>query len=279
MEPRVISELRVARPDGKLIPLSSVAEIKYGSGHSEVKRFDRARQVSIDANLAPGFTLGQALAKVKALPAYKNMPLTIKDVPAGDAEIQRDIFSGFGWALGTGVFFIYGVLVLLFGGFVHPLTIMISLPLSLGGALIALMMGGQSLGFYALIGIVMLMGLVTKNAILLVEYCIMAMNAGVDRKEAIIMSGEARMRPILMTTVAMIAGMLPIAFGIGAGSEARAPMAIAVTGGLVTSTLLTLIIVPVVFTYMDDFQKWMVRKIKGGLNDDTVDTKEAVLHR
>ncbi len=279
MEPRVISELRVARPDGKLIPLSSVAEIKYGSGHSEVKRFDRARQVSIDANLAPGFTLGQALAKVKALPAYKNMPLTIKDVPAGDAEIQRDIFSGFGWALGTGVFLIYGVLVLLFGGFVHPLTIMISLPLSLGGALIALMMGGQSLGFYALIGIVMLMGLVTKNAILLVEYCIMAMNAGVDRKEAIIMSGEARMRPILMTTVAMIAGMLPIAFGIGAGSEARAPMAIAVTGGLVTSTLLTLIIVPVVFTYMDDFQKWMVRKIKGGLNDDTVDTKEAVLHR
>lgn len=280
MDPQIISELRVARADGKLVPLSSVAEIKYGSGHSEVKRYDRARQVSIEANLAPGFTLGQALAKVKQTTAYKNMPASVKDVPAGDAEIQRDIFSGFGWALSTGVFLIYGVLVLLFGGFVHPLTIMISLPLSLGGALVALMMGGHSLGFYALIGIVMLMGLVTKNAILLVEYCIMAMSSGVPRKEAIIMSGEARMRPILMTTVAMIAGMLPICFGIGAGSEARAPMAIAVTGGLVTSTLLTLIIVPVVFTYMDDFQKWLVRMIKGKLNDDgSTEVTEVVLHR
>lgn len=272
-DPQVISELRVARADGKLVPLSSVADIKYSSGHSEVKRYDRARQVSIEASLAPGFTLGQALAQVKQLPAYKAMPSTVRDVPAGDAEIQKDIFSGFGWALSTGVFLIYGVLVLLFGGFIHPLTIMISLPLSLGGALIALMMAGQSLGFYGLIGIVMLMGLVTKNAILLVEYCIMAMKSGISRTEAIIMSGEARMRPILMTTVAMIAGMLPIAFGIGAGSEARAPMAIAVTGGLVTSTLLTLIIVPVVFTYMDDFQKWLVQIIKGRLNKEHDDTE------
>jgi hydrophobic/amphiphilic exporter-1 (mainly G- bacteria), HAE1 family len=272
LDPQIISELRVARSDGKLVPLSSVATINYGSGHSEVKRYDRARQVTIEASLAPNFTLGQALAQVRKLPAYKEMPPTIKDVPAGDAEIQKDIFSGFAWALGTGVFLIYGVLVLLFGGFVHPLTIMMSLPLSLGGALVALVMGHQSLGFYALIGIVMLMGLVTKNAILLVEYCIMAMKSGVPRDEAITMSGEARMRPILMTTVAMIAGMLPIAFGIGAGSEARAPMAIAVTGGLVTSTLLTLIIVPVVFTYMDDFQKFLVRQIKGRLNEEKLET-------
>lgn len=269
LDPQVISDLRVARPDGKLIPLSSVAEIKYGSGHSEVKRYDRSRQVTIEASLAPGFTLGQALAAVHKLPAYKEMPPQIRDIPAGDAEIQKDIFSGFGMALGTGVFLIYGVLVLLFGGFVHPLTIMMSLPLALGGALVALVMGNQPLGFYALIGIVMLMGLVTKNAILLVEYCIMSMKNGTPRTEAIIQSGEARMRPILMTTVAMIAGMLPIALGLGAGSEARAPMAIAVTGGLVTSTLLTLIIVPVVFTYMDDFQKWLVHKVKRSLNDDT----------
>lgn len=271
LDPQIISEMRLARADGRLVPLSSVAEINYGSGHAEVKRYDRARQVSIEASLAPGFTLGQGLAQVHKLPAFKSMPNSIKDVPAGDAEIQRDIFSGFGWALGTGVFLIYGVLVLLFGGFIHPLTIMMSLPLSLGGALVALVMGHQSLGFYALIGIVMLMGLVTKNAILLVEYCIMAMHSGVSRHDAIVMAGEARMRPILMTTVAMIAGMLPIALGIGAGSEARAPMAIAVTGGLVTSTLLTLIIVPVVFTYMDDFQKFLVRQVKGRLNEEKLD--------
>ena len=268
--PQIISEMLVARADGKLIPLASVAKINYGAGHSEVKRYDRLRQVTIEASLAPGYTLGQGLAEVHKLPAYKNMAASIRDIPAGDAEIQKDIFSGFGWALGTGVFLIYGVLVLLFGGFVHPLTIMVSLPLSLGGALVALVMGHQSLGFYALIGIVMLMGLVTKNAILLVEYCIMAMDSGIPRAQAIVMAGEARMRPILMTTVAMIAGMLPIAAGIGAGSEARAPMAIAVTGGLVTSTLLTLIIVPVVFTYMDDFQKYLVRTIKGKLNDETL---------
>jgi multidrug efflux pump subunit AcrB len=133
------------------------------------------------------------------------------------------------------------------------------LPLALGGALVALVIAHQSLGFYALIGIVMLMGLVTKNSILLVEYTLMSMKNGKPRYEAIVESGEARMRPILMTTIAMIAGMLPIALGLGAGAEARAPMAICVVGGLITSTLLTLVVVPVVFTYVDDFQNWCSR--------------------
>jgi hydrophobic/amphiphilic exporter-1 (mainly G- bacteria), HAE1 family len=254
-----IRNLYVSGKQGRLVPLSSVADVEMGSGPAQIDRMDRARQVTIEASLAPGLVLGQALALVHQLPAYKALPSTILDTPSGDVEIQKDIFTGFGIALGGAILLIYAVLVLLFEGYLHPFTIMMSLPLALGGALMALVIAHQSLCFYALIGIVMLMGLVTKNAILLVEYCLMAMKAGKPRYQAIVESGEARMRPILMTTVAMIVGMAPIALGIGAGSEARAPMAICVVGGLITSTLLTLIIVPVVFTYVDDFQQWFLK--------------------
>jgi hydrophobe/amphiphile efflux-1 (HAE1) family protein len=254
-----IRNLYVSGKQGRLVPLSSVADVEMGSGPAQIDRMDRARQVTIEASLAPGLALGQALALVHQLPGYKTLPSSIIDTPAGDVEIQKDIFTGFGTALAAAILLIYAVLVLLFEGYLHPFTIMMSLPLALGGALMALVVAHQSLGFYALIGIVMLMGLVTKNAILLVEYCLMAMKEGKPRYRAIVESGEARMRPILMTTVAMIVGMAPIALGIGAGSEARAPMAICVIGGLITSTLLTLIIVPVVFTYVDDFQQWFVK--------------------
>jgi hydrophobe/amphiphile efflux-1 (HAE1) family protein len=256
-----IRNLRVYGKGGRLVPLSTVAEVEMGSGPAQINRLDRARQVTIEASLAPGLPLGQALSLVHQLPAYKSLPAIITDTPSGDVEIQKDIFTGFGQALAAAILLIYAVLVLLFEGYLHPFTIMMSLPLALGGALIALVIGHQSLGFYALIGIVMLMGLVTKNSILLVEYCLMAMKEGKPRYQAIVESGEARMRPIVMTTVAMIAGMLPISCGIGAGSEARAPMAICVVGGLITSTLLTLVVVPVVFTYIDDFQQWIVKRL------------------
>lgn len=259
-DPNMIGKLRVAANDGTMVPLCNVAEVRFASGEAEIKRYDRSRQVTIDASLAEGFPLGEALKKIHKLPTWSKMPKTIKNIPAGDVEIQKDIFSGFAWALTVGVFLIYGVLVLLFGGFLQPLTIMMSLPLSLGGALIALMITGDTLGFYALIGIVMLMGLVTKNAILLVEYCLMTQNSGVSRTQAIIRAGETRMRPIVMTTVAMVAGMFPIALRMGAGSEARAPMAVAVIGGLITSTLLTLVVVPVVYTLIDDVEQWIKAK-------------------
>ena len=264
-----IENLRIRRDDGKLIPLSNVADINFSSGEAQIDRYDRSRQVTIDASLAKGLPLGEALKKIKALPTWKKMPASVKNKPAGDIEIQKDIFSGFAWALTVGVVLIYAVLVLLFNGFLQPLTIMMSLPLSLGGALIALMISGDTLGFYALIGIVMLMGLVTKNAILLVEYCLMtrSANKNTNRMQAIIRAGETRMRPIIMTTVAMVAGMFPIALRIGAGSEARAPMAVAVIGGLITSTLLTLIVVPVVYTYLDDLEIWFKKSFKFlGLN-------------
>jgi hydrophobic/amphiphilic exporter-1 (mainly G- bacteria), HAE1 family len=270
-----IRNLRVYGKGGRLVPLSTVAEVEMGSGPSQIDRMDRARQVTIEASLAPELPLGQALSLVHQLPAYKSLPTNILDTPSGDVEIQKDIFTGFGIALAAAVLLIYAVLVLLFEGYLHPFTIMMSLPLALGGALVALVISRQSLGFYALIGIVMLMGLVTKNAILLVEYCLMAMKEGKPRYQAIVESGEARMRPILMTTVAMIAGMLPISLGLGAGSEARAPMAICVVGGLITSTLLTLIIVPVVFTYVDDFQQWFIKflpkaEVDGAVGSDMI---------
>jgi len=271
-DPDTIRNLRVIGTGGRLIPISTVARVEMGSGPAQIDRMDRARQVTIEASLSPSVTLGQALTLIHNLPAYKTMPPGVADIPTGDVEIQRDIFSGFGTALGAAVVLIFAVLVILFEGYLHPFTIMVSLPLALGGALIGLVVFHESVGFYALIGIVMLMGLVTKNAILLVEYCLMAMKSGMERQQAIIESGEARMRPILMTTVAMISGMLPIALKFGAGAEARAPMAICVIGGLITSTLLTLLVVPVVFTYIDDFQLWVVKflpKPHGGMDGAT----------
>lgn len=255
---QTIGNLQVVGNGNRLLPLDSVATIQFGTGPFQVDRFDRQRQVTLESSLDSGTTLGEALKKIRDLPAYKNMPESVKEQPLGDAEIQRDVFAGFGTAIGAAVLLIYAVLVVLFGGFLHPLVIMVSLPLSLCGALLGLVFFNQSIGLYALIGITMLMGLVTKNAILLVEYALMEIHKGTPRQQAIIVAGETRMRPILMTTIAMIAGMLPIAMGIGAGSEARAPMAISVIGGLITSTLLTLVVIPVVFTYIDDFQKWFL---------------------
>lgn len=276
---RVIQNMKVLTNSGHLIPLSSVAKVEFGSGPFQIDRFDRQRQVTLESGMESRITLGEALKKVHNLPGFKSMPDSIVELPLGDAEIQRDIFSGFGTAIGAAVLLIYAVLVVLFGGFLYPLTIMVSLPLSLCGALMGLVLWKQSIGLYALIGITMLMGLVTKNAILLVEYALMQMKSGMSQKRAIVLAGETRMQPILMTTIAMIAGMLPIAMGIGAGSEARSPMAISVIGGLITSTLFTLVVVPVVFTYVDDFQQFLKRlffrgqdvpPIQNKVEDDTV---------
>ena len=185
----------------------------------------------------------------------RNLPSSVKQEKFGNAKIIQELFTNVGTALGSAVLFIYAVLVLLFGDFLHPITIMVALPFSLGGALLGLLLTQKELGLYALIGIVLLMGLVTKNSILLVDYALVNQREGQPLFKAILDSGVARLRPILMTTIAMIAGMIPIALGIGAGAEIRGPMAIAVIGGLMTSTLLTLVVVPVIFTYVDSLQK------------------------
>jgi len=264
-----MENLQVPGKNNTLVPLKAVADISLGSGPSQISRYDRARQVSVEANLtftseAPSkpISLGDALAKVNKDTLLKQLPPGVTQEPFGDAKVMKDIFSGFAIALSTAVLFIYAVLVLLFNNFLHPVTIMAALPLSIGGALLGLLVGQRSLGLYALIGVVLLMGIVTKNSILLVDYALMNQKEGKPLYKATLESGVARLRPILMTTIAMIAGMMPIALGIGAGSQVRAPMAIAVIGGLMTSTLLTLIVIPVIYTYMEGLQRWFFKRVR-----------------
>lgn len=274
----VISHLKIANKFGKLVPLNNVATVKIDRGVNAIERFDRSRQIQISAKFGSNYSLSQALKRIHDLPAFKQLPPSISDHPSGDVEDQKELFGGFGYAIFAGVALIYSVLCLLFRGFLQPLTIMMSLPLSLAGALVGLWLLSKPIDTYALIGIVMLMGLVTKNAILLVEYCLTQMQNGVPRTQAIFAAGRTRMRPILMTTIAMIAGMIPIAAGLGAGAEARAPMAVSVIGGLFMSTLLTLIVVPVVFTYMDDVQSWFKSLMETDTDEEgahEADTDEA----
>ncbi|MFM7278163.1 MAG: efflux RND transporter permease subunit [Microcystis aeruginosa] len=254
-EIETLQNLRVPSSNGTLVPLNSVATISLGSGPAEIQRFNRQRQVNIGANLE-GVSLGSAVTQIRTLPIMKNLPPEVTEEPFGDARIMRDIFARFLGALSLAIISIYGILVLLYNNFFYPLAILTSLPLSIGGTLIALLITQKELGLYALIGIVLLMGLVTKNAILLVDFALSGLQEGKPQFKAVIDSGVSRLRPIIMTSVSTIAGMLPIALALGADGEIRAPMAIAVMGGFTTSTLLTLVVVPVIFTYIDSFYYW-----------------------
>jgi HAE1 family hydrophobic/amphiphilic exporter-1 len=257
-----IRNLRVTTASGGSVPLDTVADISVGSGTSEIKRFDRARQVSIGADLG-GAPLGPAGDAVHALPALQHLPPGVKLQNTGNAEAMGEVFGQFGLAMGGGILLVLAVLVLLFQSFLQPMTIMMALPLSIGGALAALLLTGDSLSLSVLIGLLMLMGIVTKNSILFVDYAILAMHEhGLPRREALIEAGAKRAQPILMTTIAMIAGMLPIAARFGENADFRAPMAITVIGGLATSTLLSLIFIPVAFTMIDDIQIWLVRHLR-----------------
>lgn len=246
----LLSTLRVPSNTGDLVPLSAVATVQFGTGPAQINRYDRSRQISIGGNLQ-GITLGQGLTAVDQLPAMQNLPPSVTQQPSGDAEIMRDVFTRFGLALATAVLMIFAVLVLLYNSFIYPVAVMAALPLSIGGALMGLLITQKPLGLFALIGIVLLMGLVTKNAILLVDYALMAKQQGKSSYEAVVEAGVTRLRPILMTSISTMAGMVPIALELGAGGETRSPMAIAVIGGFTTSTLLTLVVVPVIFTYID----------------------------
>ena len=251
---QILKNLRVTGNEGRTVPLEAVADVTVGSGASQIDRYDRGRQISVEGNLN-NVPLGAALKQIYALPALKYLPSSIQLHDSGDVDLQDQVSAQFSKALGGGLFFIYAVLVLLFGNLFHPLTIMAALPLSLGGALAGLLLTGKALVLPALLGMFMLMGIVTKNSILLVEYTLVLIKqAQMTQREALLEAGASRFRPIMMTTIAMIAGMLPIALSIGAQAEARSPMAVAVIGGLVTSTLLTLVVIPVVFTYVDHLQ-------------------------
>lgn len=246
-----IKNLQIPSRDGSLVLLQSVAEIKLVSGPEEINRLDRSRQVILEANLQ-NIALGDALKQIKAIPALNPLPsgITEEPVPGGDAEIMRDVFQRFSTALALGIICIYGILILLYNNFLYPLAILTALPLSVGGAFIALLITQKELGLFALIGMVLLMGLVTKNAILLVDFCLDGVRNGKSLMKSVTEAGTSRLRPILMTSVSTIAGMIPIALGLGADGEVRSPMAIAVIGGFTTSTLLTLIVVPILFIFI-----------------------------
>jgi len=250
--------LRVPTAGGHSVPLHTVASLEMGSGPAQLTRFDRRRSVTIKADIA-GVPLGTVQEQIQALPSIKGLPQDVKQKPYGDSERMNELFGEFAIAIVFGVLLVYCVLVLLFHDFAQPLTIMAALPLSVGGALGLLLASGEALSLPAIIGILMLMGIVTKNSILLVEYALVEQEKGVARAAALIDACSKRAQPIVMTTVAMGAGMLPIALKIGADADFRAPMAIAVIGGLMTSTLLSLFYVPVVFTCVDDLKQWLTR--------------------
>ena len=251
----VLQTLRVPTASGASVPLSAVADISYGAGPSQLDRLDRARVATITAELN-GITSGQALQAVNNLPSVKNLPEGVRQAQSGDVEFLIEMVVGFGIAFITGLLLMYGVLALLFKSFTHPITIMSALPLAIGGAFVGLLVMQSSFSISTLIGILMLMGIAAKNSILLVEYALEAMKGGMSRHEALMDAAHKRARPILMTTVAMGAGMVPIAMGIGADVEFRQPMAVAVVGGLITSTLLSLLYIPAIFTIIDDMRNW-----------------------
>ncbi len=242
-----VQNLRVPSSAGQ-VPLVSVANVTLSAGATQISRYDRQFQTTVSANLAEGALLGPASAQVTALQDQIEMPPGTRIQAAGDAEIMGEVFEAFGLAMGSGVMLVYVVLVLLFHNFVTPVTILLSLPLAIGGAILALFVTGNSISMAVVIGFLMLMGIVTKNSIMLVEFALSAMTEGTPKREAILDAVHKRARPIVMTTIAMSAGMVPSALATGEGGEFRAPMAIAVIGGLLISTVLSLLFVPALFS-------------------------------
>ena len=251
--------MRINNAAGRSIPLSAVANISYGRGPSSIERYDRERRAEIGMDLLEGFPLGPAREKfIETVDALK-LPPGVRLQAAGDAEIQDEVATGFINAMGTGLMIVLGLLILLFGSVLQPLTILMSLPLSLGGVVIALWLTGNPISMPVYIGLLMLMGIVTKNAIMLVDFAVEEIARGTERVKAMLEAGSKRARPIVMTTIAMAAGMLPSAMAIGDGGEFRAPMAIAVIGGLIVSTVLSLVFVPSFFLVMDDLSRLLGR--------------------
>jgi HAE1 family hydrophobic/amphiphilic exporter-1 len=234
-----------------LVPINSVADIRQGSGPSKINRYDRKREIKIDANLS-GRLLGEVLGDINKRTAVLDVPSGYSVGVTGQGEMQSEAFGNILLALGLAIMFVYIVLAAQFESFIYPFSIMFALPMALVGAIFALIIASSALSVVSLIGIIMLMGLVTKNGILLVDYANVLRDRGRERDQALIEAGATRLRPILMTTFAMIFGMVPVAFALGEGSEFRAPMGQAVIGGLITSTLLTLFVVPVMYSILDD---------------------------
>ncbi|MFA7307783.1 MAG: efflux RND transporter permease subunit [Hyphomicrobium sp.] len=277
-----IEQLRLTNAQGKAIPLTAVASVEFGRGPAAIERFDRLRRAVVGVDLDRGVALSVARERFLKVIEEQKLPASVSLQPSGDAEVQDEVANGFITAMGTGILIVLGLLIVLFGSVFQPVTILLSLPLSFGGVAISLLVTENSISMPVYIGLLMLMGIVTKNAIMLVDFAIEEIAHGVERGVAIVDAGRKRARPIIMTTLAMAAGMLPSAFALGDGGEFRAPMAIAVIGGLLVSTMLSLIFVPSFFTVMDDFG-WLMQRIFGRFigpsdEDDATDADLASAH-
>ena len=256
-----LGQLQVPTLGGGSTPLSSVADLSFEAGPARLVRYGRERRVSVQADLN-GASLGPTLKAVNNLPIMKHLPSDVHKPAIGDAEFLGEILSAFTIAILSGLGLIYGVMALLFKSFFKPLIILAALPLSLAGAVTALSLLGLETDMPVFIGLLMLFGIAAKNSILLVEFAIEDERSGQSRWEALHNACRERARPIVMTTVAMVAGMLPTAIGLGQGSEFRKPMAIAVIGGLISSTALSLVLVPVIYLFVDSFEQWLTPKFR-----------------
>ncbi len=259
----LLQDLRVPTGGGATTPLSVVADFSISHGPTAINRYDRSRRVTIEGDLHGDTALGEAVKAIHDLPTARNLPPGVEIREVGDVEVMSEVFASFAAAMGAGLMMVYGLLVLLFGSFLQPITILISLPLSIGGAIVALLITHKAMSMPVVIGILMLMGIVTKNAIMLVDFALEEIGRGSSRLEALVEAGRKRARPIVMTTIAMAAGMFPSALGLGDGGGFRSPMAIAVIGGLIMSTMLSLVFVPAVFTVMDDIGRLTWRLFSG----------------
>ena len=259
----VLGRLKVPTQSGKLTDLSAVADLDFEAGPARIVRYDRERRASVQADFKPGVISGQANAAVAKLPVMRTLPQGVHQALSNGDEQQKDLFSGIILAMLAGVALIFGVMVLLFRSFFKPLTVFPAILMSLGGAFLALFFAHKPFDLPSMIGVLMLMGLSAKNSILLVEFAIERQREGMTRDAALLAACTERSRPIIMTTVAMIMGMAPTALGIGQGAEWRAPMSIAVIGGLISSTVLSLVLVPVFYEIFDDLEQWMLRRVSG----------------
>jgi multidrug efflux pump subunit AcrB len=259
-DPALLSMLRVPGRGGQPVPLSAVAKIENGSGPSQIDRYERQRNITFTAELN-GRPLGEVMKQVQTLPSVQHLPAGVFFLNTGDAEVFVELFIGFALAMAAGLVCIYMVLLLLFNHVLQPLTILTAVPLCAGGAFGALLITNNALSLPALIGLLMLIGIASKNSILLVDYAVMAEDEhGLSQHDALVDACRKRAQPVIMTSLAMMAGMMPIALGFAGDSSFRAPMAISVIGGLVTSTAMSLLVIPAAFTVLDDLGGWFARK-------------------
>jgi len=252
-----ITSLRVPTASGGSVPLTAVADVKVAEGPSKIDRLNRQRKANIGANLPAGVALDTASARFREVAAEVDLPEGVVVRESGDAEVQQELLQSFQNAMVFGLMLVLTVLILLFRNVIQPWTILFSLPLAIGGVAAALIITNNPVSMPVLIGILMLMGIVTKNAILLVDFAIEMIAKGMNRYEAMLEAGRKRARPIVMTSIAMSAGMLPSALGVGEGGSFRAPMATAVIGGIIVSTVLSLVVVPSFYLIMDDVSRML----------------------